>query len=121
MSPVGSWQGTLTTTTGGSGTEPFVAEIDLVDPKTSTYEGSLNVGTEAYCAVGGYNPYISEDHFTLRTTPAELGAALSPGPPFYGTEWYGEMTEDSWEGEWYLRTKDAERSREGTFKLERLP
>ena len=88
---------------------------------TGSYEGSLSVGAEVYRAWGGYNSYISEDHFALRVDLADMEAALSPGPPFYGTEWYGEMTEDSWEGEWYFRSEDGKGEQEGTFSLERLP
>lgn len=105
ISPVGAWQGTPTTLSGGSGTQPFAAKIDLAE--AGTYEGSLRVGAEVYRAVGGYNPYIGENHFALRTSPAERDAALSPGPPFYGVEWYGELTDNSWEGKWYLRTEDG--------------
>lgn len=111
----------MTTTIGGSGTEPFTAEIDLVDVETGSYEGSLSVGAEVYRAWGGYNPYISEDYFALRVDLADMEAALSPGPPFYGTEWSGAMIGGSWEGEWYFRGEDGKGEEGGTFSLERLP
>ena len=117
----GSWEGTLTTITGGSGTQSFTAKIDLTNSETGTYTGILNVGAETYNVSGGYNPYISEDYFVLRALLDELTPALSPGPPFYGTEWYGEMTQDRWEGKWNLNAKDEQKSQAGTFTLERLP
>ena len=121
VNPVGFWKGTLTTTIGGSGTQSFTAKIDLTNSETGTYTGILNVGTETYNVSGGYNPYISEDYFALRVALDELAPALSPGLPFYGIEWYGEMTRDRWEGRWSLNAEDEQKAQMGTFTLERLP
>ena len=117
----GSWEGTLTTITGGSGTQSFMAKIDLTNSETGTYTGILNVGAETYNVSGGYNPYTSENYFALRASLDELAPALSPGLPFYGIEWYGEMTKNHWEGRWSLNAKDEQKSQAGTFTLERLP
>jgi len=57
VSPVGSWQGTLTTVTGGSGTQPFTAEITQVDAEYADYVGVFTVNDEVYNVTGKYGGY----------------------------------------------------------------
>lgn len=78
-SPVGSWRGTLTTITGGSGTEPFAAEITEVAAVDADYAGVFTVGNEVYNVTGVYNGTNDEgDIFVFKIPLEELQPAVSP-------------------------------------------
>lgn len=122
VSPVGRWEGTLTTTTGGSGTEPFTADIGSVEGVGSSYEGTFTVGDSAYDVQGSYlGANQGGDHFRFNALPAELRAAVSDPFP-YGFNWSGTMTASRYTGTWSNYSyPDRELLGEGTFRLERLP
>ena len=120
VSSVGSWQGTLTTVTGSSGTQPFTAEITEVDG--TLYEGVFTVDKTVYNVSGHYDGGNQNgERFTLTASPPELRATVSDPFP-YGFNWLGLMTETEYAGDWYVyEYPNRERSSEGTFSLERAP
>ncbi len=118
VSAVGSWQGTLTTITGGSGTQLFTAEITEVD--RTLYEGVFTVGETVYNVSGHYDGG-DQNGVTFIASPSELQAAVSDPFP-YGFNWLGLTTETKYAGDWYVyEYPNRERSSEGIFSLERLP
>ncbi len=121
VSAVGSWQGTLTTTTGSSETQPFTAEITEIDAEDADYTGVFTVGDKVYNVTGFYNGTNYEgDAFIFQIPLEELQPTVSP-VEFYGMMWSGQMTEDTYSGGWFLNRGDNVRSPAGTFSLERLP
>ncbi len=120
VSPVGSWQGTLTTTTGGSGTEPFTAEITRTETG-GDYTGVFTVGDTVYNVSGFYNGTNDEGEIFIFELPlGELQPTVSPAE-FYGLTWSGPMTENTYSGGWFFNSETANRTPAGEFGLERRP
>jgi hypothetical protein len=122
VSAVGSWQGTLTTMTGGSGTQSFTAEITEIEDENADYAGVFTVGDEVYNVIGRYNGYYQGEIFVFQAPLSEVQPALSPVTPL-GFNWSGVMTKNTYQGGWYI-FKDIEArdpSQAGEFSLERLP
>lgn len=118
VSPVGSWQGTLITTTGGLGTEPFAAEITQAG---AAYEGVFTVGETTYNVNGFYNGTSKEgDIFIFDVPLEELQPTVSP-VEFYGMMWSGPMAGDTYSGGWFFNSETANFTPAGEFSLERLP
>lgn len=121
VSAVGSWQGTLTTVTGGSGTQPFTAEITEINAEDADYAGVFTVGDKVYNVTGLYSGTNDEgDAFVFQIPLEELQPTVSP-VEFYGMMWSGQMTEDGYSGGWFLNSETANRTPAGEFALERAP
>jgi hypothetical protein len=60
---VGSWQGTLTTMTGGSGSQPFTAEIAEIGAEGAGYTSVFAVGDEAYNVTGHFSGKYQEGEY----------------------------------------------------------
>ena len=124
VSAVGSWQGTLTTMTGGSGTEPFTAEITQVGAENADYAGVFAVGNEVYNVTGRFNGSNQDgEYFVFEAPLSELQPTVSPVTPL-GFTWSGLMTEDTYQGVWFIfrgNEEDGNPPQEGEFSLERLP
>lgn len=119
VSPVGSWEGTLTTAVGGSGTEAFTATVTERGP--TDYTGVFTVGDRTYNVSGFYSGKNSEgDAFVFQIPLAELGPTVSPAPN-PGLAWSGQMTKSSFTGGWFLEDESGARPESGTFALERRP
>ncbi len=121
VSPVGSWQGTLTTTTGGSGTEPFTAEVIESETGGRDYTGVFTVDDKVYNVSGFYSGASDgEEAFIFEIPLDEIQPAVSPAE-FYGLTWSGAMTESTYSGGWFFNSETANRTPAGEFNLERLP
>lgn len=121
VNPVGSWQGTLTTMTGGSGTQAFTAEISGTSLEYADYAGTFTVEDKRYNVTGNFNGRYEEgEYFAFQAPPEELRSTLSPVIPL-GFNWSGVMTATEYTGEWFITEEDRGLSRRGTFNLERLP
>jgi hypothetical protein len=107
--------------TGGSGTEPFTAEIVAGEAEDADYAGVFTVGDEVYNVTGGYNGRNNEgDIFIFEVPLEELQPTVSP-VEFYGMMWSGPLTEDSYSGGWFFNSETSYLSPAGEFRLERLP
>lgn len=119
VNPSAFWEGTLTTTTGGSGTEPFTAEITRIS--AAYYEGIFRVGEKTCNVTGSYNGTGDEGSVFAFSIPLEeLGPTVSPGI-FPGLTWSGSLTESTYSGGWFREEEDGTRSQTGKFALERRP
>jgi len=120
VSPVGLWQGTLTTMTGGSGTQPFTAEIaKSASEAGGGFTGVFTVGDKVYEVTGG-NRHINgkSEIFTFSIPLEELQPTLSP-VEFYGMMWSGPMIENTYSGDWVFESETEYHT--GEFSLERRP
>ena len=122
VSPVGLWQGTLTTTSGGSETQLFTAEVSKIAQSQNLYEGRFTVGNTAYSVTGSYvRGEVGGERFEFSAPPPELQAANSDPFP-YGFNWSGFVTGANYTGDWFhYNYPDRKPLGAGTFTLERLP
>ena len=105
VSPVGSWQDTLTTTTDGSGTQAFTAEISELESEDADYAGVFTVGDKVYSVTGFYNGTNDEGEIFIFKIPLdELQPTVSP-IRFDGMMWSGPMTENTYSGAGSSATK----------------
>ncbi|ADI15971.1 hypothetical protein [Truepera radiovictrix] len=121
VSPVGHWEGTLTTTTGGSGTEPFTAEITALEPEEATYAGVFTVGDEVYQVTGCYSGASDEGDVFVFTIPLEALQPTRSPPRFYGMSWSGSLVGNDYSGYWSFNSEESPYVPAGTFFLKRLP
>ncbi len=121
VSPIGFWQGTFTTTTGGSETVPFTAEITQAKAGSTNYAGVFTVSGKVYNVTGFYHGTNDEGEIFIFEIPLdELQPTVSP-VEFYGMRWSGPLTENTYSGGWFFNSETANRTPAGEFRLERLP
>ena len=122
VSPVGLWQGTLTTTSSGSRTQTFTAEISEADAEYADYKGVFTIDSESYGITGNFKgKYEVGEFFEFYAPLPELQPTTSPTRPGPGFHWSGVVTATEYAGDWFVVEENLGFSSHGTFKLERLP
>ncbi len=119
MSPIGNWEGTLTFTEGGSGFQPFTAQIE--GAPENGFTSVFTVSDTSFAVTGRYS-YTSdagEELYVFESLEAELVPAVVPAL-FTGLVWSGSLTETAYSGVW-AQESNSDVVASGTFALERLP
>lgn len=107
--------------TGGSGTQPFTAEITESAAEEAEYAAVFTVGDTVYDVTRFYNGTNDEgDIFIFEVPLDQLQPTVSP-VEFYGLMWSGPMTEDTYSGGWFFNSEAEYRTPAGEFSLERRP
>ncbi len=100
VSPVGSWQGTLTVMKFPSPVLPFTAEITEANSAETEYEGVFTLDGTSRNVTGYFAGKEGEsERFVFEEPLSEMQNAESPpvpSPPGY--RWVGLMTPDTYQG-----------------------
>lgn len=117
LNPIGSWEGSLTTLEGGSGSQPFTAEVSAAAGSSSDYSGVFTVGSQLYNVTGAHQ---SGNVYLFNVPIDEIQPAVTP-EEFFGMAWSGMLTETSISGTWFFKEEAGSQRVSGTFALERRP